>query len=286
MRIFKFLLFFILCFPSYAGIKAVRSATNPATYVDADGVIQLLTLSNTVRPKHYYDTTGFHQLAGWMKEVSSTNYVLNSYFSLDTDADGLSDDWSSYTSAIKTRETCSINGILNGKSQKASNVITSEVTRYVRALKFVSAIDSFDASAGSFDVIVSFYARGDVSGLVTGLSLNNWFSILAVTNDETFVSSAILRRINQAVSDGLHATNWNRFIFKFNISNTTIRRLEFNLFYFAAENGSRPTTGESFWIETYGVQIEKQSAATSYIPTTTTPVTRNAESYRCRKYLD
>ena len=78
-------------------INAVRSATNPATYFDTSGIMQLETRSNVPRyNKGYYDATGWHTSASMLVEGASTNYAKNSYFAnapVDGFEDGTSAGW-------------------------------------------------------------------------------------------------------------------------------------------------------------------------------------------------
>lgn len=62
-----------------ATFTASRSASTPATYVDGQGRIQLVTASNVPRFQGgYYDSTGFHAKKGLMMERASTNLVPKS----------------------------------------------------------------------------------------------------------------------------------------------------------------------------------------------------------------
>ena len=56
---------------------ATRSATTPATYIGANGSVQLVTTSNIPRYQGgYYDSTGFQFKKGILMERASTNYLL------------------------------------------------------------------------------------------------------------------------------------------------------------------------------------------------------------------
>jgi hypothetical protein len=52
-------------------------ATHPATYVDANGVIQMAA-SNAPRFSNYYDATGFHAKSGYLAEAAGTNVLTYS----------------------------------------------------------------------------------------------------------------------------------------------------------------------------------------------------------------
>ena len=81
-----------------ATFTATRSATTPATYVDANGTIQLVTTSNIPRFQGgYYDATGFHAQKGLMIERASTNMLKDSYF-----ADGTTTYWTASAGAVVT----------------------------------------------------------------------------------------------------------------------------------------------------------------------------------------
>jgi len=282
MRAVKLLLIFLICFPAFSGVKAVRSATNPATSIGADGKINLVTTSNTPRTKNYYDTTGFHLLSGVLKEVESTNYLLNTFFSIDTGSDGSANSWTFTAAHTKTLETCAINNITNGKSQKVAYTFAAEATRYSNAMSQGTANDSFDASGGNINITLSFWARGDLTGLTTGATstANYWVGMNENNNTGTFQKNPFTtRKLSEAATDGLDDTEWRRFEFQGTVTDTDTRKLGLLFCYFGAADGSRPTTGESFWIEIYGVQIEKQTTCTSFIPTTTAVLTRNAETF-------
>jgi hypothetical protein len=57
-------------------------STNPATYIDQNGLIQVNNTQHSPRfTSGYYDSTGFHAQKGLMIERASTNQCFNSYFS-------------------------------------------------------------------------------------------------------------------------------------------------------------------------------------------------------------
>jgi hypothetical protein len=284
MNILKLILIVILCLPSFAGIKATRSATNPATYIDADGVIQLLTLSNTVRPKNYYDLTGFHALSGWMKEGESTNYVLNSFCSVDTNSDGLAEGFAKIYGTA-TLETCSINNIAGGKSQKIAYTFLGTESNYSSLLNISSENDSFNASAGNVNVVVSFWYRGSMSGMNISTFDTKWISIDEVNNAGTTQRNLYSSSLNgfTATWNG-SATVWKKFSKAVTLTDRDTRKIK--VFFVQLGASNKPAANENCWLEVYGLQAEIGTTETSLIPTTTAVLTRNAESYKCRKYLD
>lgn len=260
-----------------ADFSATRSAAAPATYVDSNGVIQLVTTSDVGRIQGgYYDETGFHAQKGLMIEGSGTNYVLNSYFSLDSDADGKSNSWNASYGTF-TRETCAINGITDGKSQKNIYTYSAGTGNYTYLLNTTTANDTFDASGGNIAVTLSFWARGDFSEL-DAASPVAWLFLQSVNNAGAYQESLISRAETQAASDGLSPTEWRRFTFSATITDTDVRKVDLRFGYFPT--GTLPTAGQTAWIEVYGVQIEKSPYATSFIPTTTAALTRGAETLK------
>lgn len=277
MNIIKLFILILLCLPSFAGIKAVRSATNPATSIDADGKINLIVTSNTPRTKNYYDATGFHALSGWMKEAASTNYFLNSICSVDTNSDGLADGFAkSYGTA--TLETCSINNISGGKSQKTAYTFLGNEANYSSLLNISSVNDSFDASAGNVTCTVSFWYRGSMSGMNISTFDTKWVNIDEVNNAGVSQRNLYSSSLNgfTSVWNG-SATVWKKFSKTVTLTDTDTRKIK--VFFMLLGASNKPAANENCWLEVYGLQAEKGTSATSFIPTTTAVLTRNAETY-------
>jgi hypothetical protein len=258
-----------------------RSATYPSTYLDKDGKTTLCDTSDIARrTMGYWNETGWHYDPHWLLEGASTNYVLNGHFSIDYNSDGLSDSWSRGTATVVkyTRETCAVNGLANGKSQKFVAAFDAEPVRYTGLLTTSTANDTFDATSANIPVTVSFWARGDFSGITTGRSVGSWVQCEADDNAGTFQQFVFnSRSIENSVTD-LSATEWRRFSYTGTITDIDSRKVRLRFGYFSAADGLRPQAGESCWLEVYGVQIEKQLYPSSYIPTTTAALTRNAET--------
>lgn len=251
-----------------------RSTTTPATYFDANGVMQVTTTSNEPRfTKGYYDTTGWHSAPGWLLEGASTNYLLNSYLSIDTDADGLGDNFSS-SYGTKSRIECPVNGLSGGKAQYINQTYTGLEANYTALLQNLTANDTFDASSANIPITLSFWARGKFT-LTAGTTMT-WVRVDEKQNDGTYRRSCIASAWTQAVSDGLSETEWRRFTFSSTVTDTLTRKLNFIIGII--ENANKPSSGDTAWIQVYGVQIEKQAYPSSFIPTTTAALTRNAET--------
>lgn len=271
MRLLKFILIFLLCFPSFAGIKATRSDTNPSTYVDADGVIQLLTLSNTIRPKHYYDTTGFHALAGWMKEEASTNLILY------TDGTSITSDF--YTSWIKASSVTGtvtytnvaipeLVSIANAKSQRVQ--YTGGASDTSKLLSIQSASSGAGTVLNGDVITVSVFARSTTGNTGVNIRLGG----VTRSSDDASLSTYVTII---SLTD-----TFKRFTYTFTVGNATSDRVRGTIGITSGEVDNTDTVDYEF----YGMNVEEAASETSFIPTKTAALTRNAESYRCRKYLD
>lgn len=210
---------------------ASRGASTPATYIDSNGVIQLVTTSDIPRNQGgYYNATGFHSQKGVMIEAAGTNRATYS-----------------------------------GTPENAAWVKTN-----------VTA-DNDDAGSTSPDGVAT-------SNSLTALANNGTFvQTYAITGDPaTYTASAWVKRKTGtgvvdlgAVEDGtgktaitLPANTWVR------VSVT------------ATTDGDDAGKDPAFYLElesnadavyVYGMQLELNPYMTSYIPTTTAALTRNAE---------
>ena len=83
-----------------ATFTASRDATHPATYFDANGVMQVTTTSNVGRfNSGFYDTSGFNLFtqAGVMIEGASTTFLTDSMFGRAIGADDWASNWGTMT---------------------------------------------------------------------------------------------------------------------------------------------------------------------------------------------
>lgn len=257
------------------GFMAARNSSAPGVHIAPDGQLIPETRSDVpLTVAGYWDATGFHRFhrPGWWVGTAATNYVKNSIFSLDTGSDGLADYWNS-SLGTSTLSACPMSG---GKCQRNAHTFVAEPAQYVAGLTQGSANDTFDVSSGSIAITLSFWARGDMTGLITGADniSNRWVHIEGRQNDNTYTETAVSRKFSESVTDGLSATEWRKFVFTATLTNTATRKLSVRFVFMGAVDGSRAAAGESYWLEVTGVQIEKSPYATLHVPTTTAALTR------------
>jgi len=253
-----------------ATFTRTSDAAHPATYIDSNGVIQLVTTSDVPRfAGGYYDATGFHSQKGLMVEAAGTNFFLDSEFSRSIATDA----WGSSFGTL-TDQVCSINGISGAKSRLISYTYTGSESNYTSLLSQSFANDTFDASGGNIAVTFSFWARGDFSD-ITSTSDIKFILINELANDNTYQRTCLDRQESQAAGDGLHPTEWRRLSYSFNVTDTDTRKLEFRIGN--TTTGTKPNAGDTVTIEVTGIQLEKSPYATSFTPTTTAALTRNPE---------
>lgn len=254
------------CVPTFT---ASRSATNPATYIDETGAIQRVTTSNTPRiTRGYYDSTGFHLATGFLYEPAATNlltYTDGTQYSATKwtgwDADQL-------TLEIQGTATYTVNlipeltSIPNAKSQRI---------RYTG-----SASDSGTNELGwkGTTTAVGSVVQNDtitVSGYVKSTTGNSGVGVRFYIKARNAADSLLASWAGNDISASL-GTTFKRFTLTAQMTDATCSRVR------VAIEAYNVSTGDTVDIEFYGIQVEKNSFSSSFIPTTTAALTRNAES--------
>jgi len=245
---------------------ASRNATTPATYIDADGVLQLTTTSNEGRfTKGYYDTTGFHSREGVLIEGAATNLLVRT--------DGTASaggQWTGWSSAktIAGAETVSNNAIPELTS--ISGAVSQRVFYIGEAGDGGTILrqDSTKTATGSVsqnDVLsISFWGKSQ-TGLVDANFTADIQSYNAADAGLTFYQQAPVTL----------TTEWKRYTVTHTITDATVSKVLVEL----GCNGNI-TVGDNIDFEFWGVQLEKAPYATSFIPTTAAALTRNAETLK------
>lgn len=223
------------------------NATYPATYVNSNGVI---TTATNNQPRFDYDSATL-VCKGLLIEESRTNIITNSY------------DISSFF-YLNPPSTVTSSTELAPDNQNVARKITktSQINLYKNLSGLVTSGQSY-----SFSIYTKYVSQ-------------QWFYI------QTYDNTATLRRIWFDVKNGVIGTaqsGWsgnvenapNGFLrFKFTIS--SILANAFNIFS-SSDNNTTSDTAVTTDTIMWGAQLEAGTFPTSYIPTTSAALTRNAD---------
>lgn len=221
-----------------ATFTATRSATAPATYIDANGIIQLVTSSNTPRfQQGYYDATGFHAQKGLMIEAAGTNLMEDSFTSLTLATYWIAVVGTGGTGAIAD-DTTYPNPYGAGKIIKFTGTKIDDRVTNASAKRFSTTSGTTYAFSiflrGSGDVYLRFAPTGGTIQTSSKITLANtgWtkYSAAFVSDATNTTALAVVLKEDNAVT--CYNTDW---------------------------------------------QCEAAPYATSFIPTTTAALTRGAE---------
>ncbi len=245
-----------------------RSASNPQSWIDGNGRINVSTTSDVpLFSEGYYDETGFHaKRMGIICEPASTNLLTR------TDgtayADGLWTGWDIVvigTSAV-TKSNVLVSDLINiadSRSQRLQRVLSGETNKNAYVDSPLTAIGS--VSAG--DVLTfSVLLRSQTEN--TGIEYINFYGYTTDASNNTVQISTNYNVLS------LLSTGWRKFTLTMTCSGATTSRARLALDVRSSASGS------SVDLEIALPQIEKGSKATSRIPTSTTPLTRNASTLK------
>ena len=235
-------------------------AANPATYVDSNGYIVSATNN---QPRFDYDSVTL-ACKGLLIEESRTNLFLQSQ--------DLSTTWVNIASSEQTDVAVSPdgttnadkfiidNGIASGSSTiyqsitKAATATTYTVSVYVKPAEYNSCRFVFRDTASAANN-VSVYFNAATGAVASGPTAGGTF-----TAGTASISNA--------------GNGWYRCT----LTATTSTEISVQLRLYAYNNGTGSVTGNgSDGIYLWGAQLETGAFATSYIPTTTAALTRNAD---------
>lgn len=248
------------------------STTSARTYVDGSGVIQSANTSNTPRfAGGYYDATGFHTARGLMIESASANLLVRT----DGTASG-SGIWTGWTNA-GTRTGTPVN------SQVSAPTLTSIASSYAQRVQYTGVAG--DAPSKTLTLLSTNTAAGSIvqNDIVTGsvwvrsVTGNPGVTIKLSFNVYSAVPAYVSSYSGSDIAGSL-TTTWRKFSYTPTITDATADRVNFGIVV-----GNIDDT-ENVDFEIYAPQVECASHSspypTSFIPTTSAAVTRNAETLK------
>lgn len=253
-----------------ATFVADRDATHPATYFDANGVMQKTTTANVGRFNYgYYDTTGWHKWSdgncGVTIEGASTNYLAHSIFDAgETLATGWS-DWHNTASAI-TYSLVDVSSTFNvGTTVQSQRMeYTGEAGDSGAQWSITNTL--FEIVEQDDYLVLSVYVKGSIPDGIVKLLV-------------TFADSEWGNETQQFSSDfagSISSTEWRKFTFALQYTGITANAFNAQV----TINIQDVDNAETIDIQVACFQLEKSTFATSFIPTTSGALTRNWETLK------
>lgn len=238
-----------------ATMASTRGIASPATYIDINHRIAKVVSHNTGRiTSGFYDTTGFVSRPGLIVEGASTNLISNT-------------DGTSHSSGLW-------NGWLEDTdfpSPSRSNPLIPDLTSIAGAtsqrVQYVGVGDGYYGWNPELRTLAGTVDPGDV------LTISYWIRSRTGSNCFYFAFIGFYQASDAFISGNSVEVNaypyWTRISFT-----TTAPALTSRVDCFVDVDS---VAGSVVDMEVYGIQVEKKSYATSFIPTGASPVTRNLE---------
>jgi hypothetical protein len=245
-------------------ITTTRSASAPATYFDKNGVIQVTTTSNVARVSYgYYDTTGWHYSPYLMNEAAGTNLLTG------TDGTAASAGlWTGWTSTLANAT------ITN--TQVAIPELTSIVGANCQRVQLVGG-----STTGSWESVSTQTNNGSIvqnDVITTSIYLRSRTAYSGITGIKVLLrirNSSTVYLADYASNDLKDeiTTTWRKFSFTSTVTNATAYK------GYLVVTVTGVSQNDTFDLEYYAPQIEKNPYPTSFIPTTTATLTRGVETF-------
>ena len=232
---------------SGAGDFTVTRATT-ATRVNASGLID--SVASGIPRLDYFSSDGTVGCPALLVEPSAQNLALRSA-ELDNAVwtNALWGNWSNATATSST--TIAPDGSTNAEEL----TFTAGTSSRLQRITGIAASTTYTFSMYVMGKEGNNYQNGIFLRIATGF------------NNALVATSAATGRVDSTVSN----TAWTRYSVTFTTPSSGVN--EFNVGITVANSGTNPNATMICW----GAQLETGSVATSYIPTTTAAVTRNAD---------
>ena len=254
-----------------ATYTASRGASNPATYVDSLGVIQVTTTSNQPRfTSAIYDSTGRLSRPGLIMERASTNIMIRTDGSAIGNVTG-GTAWTGWAPEFNTTTTPVYSNVLVPELSSISGARSQRIqwsgTATNNNVKIVSSNTAVGSVAQNDVITISGWIRSQTGNVGAGVKadLEVWIrdsagTALEINTGANFLDSGV-------------DTTWKRFQQSVTATNASASRMSCKIGCQAGID-----TGDVMDVEYYGIQVEINSgAATTWIPTITVGLTRNAD---------
>jgi hypothetical protein len=231
-------------------ITVSRSASTPSTYIGSNGNINLVTTSDIPRYSYSYSASDFVNTETLLDEGASTNKLINGSF--DTNS-AMSGDNIQYSGTNRW--------IMTYKNAGAATVTVSSTSLYSRSVQIAVT------NQGSTTTAIKLRSVGEATTTAANYTVSFYVKCSASVSPGITICDAVGATLLDLGTFTTVANKWVRIAKTYSATARSDVGVLFNL-------GTMGT--ETFNFE--GFQLELGDAATSLIPTTAGPLTRNAET--------
>jgi len=246
-----------------------RGSSNPATYIDSAGVMQVTTTSNVPRgDSFYYDLTGIHAWPNTLFKVESqrTNYHIRSV--MDTGSTTPDDHILVFIGGSPdTTELIDATDVFN----------VADTVRYWH-LAYENIADGEDVTSQVGPTITSIgsFSQNDyctfsvrIKGTMTGGNA----VMRTIEYDSLGVSGTI--HSSSVIQSSFSNSEWSLFTYTVRLVDSDVSKV---IVHIRLQDIDQ-STGDSFNLNFVLFQIEKGQGVTSHIPTKGSSLTRNKETH-------